>query len=148
MKSEALRLLNPKGTGQERSSPAHRRIRPEDVAVALSQASSPAAVLARIMHADQRELAEVLEREMLVEVTADRRCWNWDLPRPGWIRDMVRLGVVEVLQGGPVSATKQAELMGMAERTWYRHWRGNYVSVIRRVVDRWEADYLQALDRY
>lgn len=109
----------------------------EDVAAALGKVETTAALLGRVVHADQTQYLEQLRRDLVQELVGYPRVQKWTLPRPGWLTDLSTLAIVEAILEHRLQADRQALAVQMPYWEWMRHWRPEYERVVVSLVDAW-----------
>lgn len=147
MRLEVIRLLAPKSQGTERKGKVHNALTPQDVAAALGTADPAAAMLGRLVYADERQWVDDLRREMKLELAGDPRVQRWTLPRPGWLHDLCSLALIEAMYESRMPESHRATFMRISVYKWQRHWRREYERVVVSLLDQWMGHLTDKLSR-
>lgn len=150
MRPDHIRLLAGRAQRYEsQGDPGEGALSWEDVAAALGKVETTAALLGRVVHADQTQYVEQLRRDLVQELVGDPRVQRWKLPKEpllepensddptGWLTDLSTLAIVEAILEHRLQADRQALAVQMPYWEWMRHWKPEYERVVVSLVDAW-----------
>lgn len=100
-----------------------------------------------VLLGDESELRPLLLEAVHIGVSlAARR--GWDIPRPGFLRDLMALGVLEVVDCRALQSDRwRAEQMRLPASTWRRTWSPRYEQHVFPTVAGWPVVALDHVAR-